>query len=169
MQKSLILLLIVGALIPIGIAISYYSSQIITEDLVTKQSNIISGDALEISADLSPSVNKFGLYFVQMINFKENSINIKIIDPNGNQIVSKTLEFEKFEEQFEISTSGTYRLVVENFGLEETEIIGVLIHMPEKNIISLSYIGLSFLIVGMIGIVVLGIFVIKIRQKNKVS
>ncbi len=169
MQKSLILLLIVGALIPIGIAISYYSSQIITEDLVTKQSNIISGDALEISADLNPSVSKFGLYFVQMINFKENSINIKIIDPNGNQIVSKTLEFEKFEEQFEISTSGTYRLVVENFGLEETEIIGVLIHMPEKNIISLSYIGLSFLIVGMIGIVVLGIFVIKIRQKNKVS
>jgi len=169
MQKSLILLLIVGALIPIGIAISYYSSQIITEDLVTKQSNIISGDALEISADLSTSVNKFGLYFVQMMNFKENSINVKIIDPNGNQIVSKTLEFEKFEEQFEISTSGTYRLVVENFGLEETEIIGALIHMPEKNIISLSYIGLSFLIVGMIGIVVLGIFVIKIRQKNKVS
>ena len=70
MQKSLILLLIVGALIPIGIAISYYSSQIITKDIVTTQSNIISGDALEISADLSPSVNKFGLYFVQMINFK---------------------------------------------------------------------------------------------------
>ncbi len=166
MQKSLILLLIVGALIPIGIAISYYSSQIITKDIVTTQSNIISGDALEISADLSPSVNKFGLYFVQMMNFKENSINVKIIDPNGNQIVSKTLESEKFEDQFEILTSGTYMLVVENSGPEETVIIGVLSYMPDKGIISLSYTGVYILIVGMIGMVGLGVFVIKNRLKK---
>jgi hypothetical protein len=103
------------------------------------------------------------------MNFEENSIHAKIFDPLENQIVSKTLESEKFEEQFDITTSGTYRLVVENSGVEETMIIGVISHMPNGNIISLSYAGLYILIIGMIGIVGLGIFVIKNRRKNNIS
>ncbi len=160
---------IVGALIPIGIALSYYSSQVIISNVVTNQTNIIPGDSLELNAELSPSVAKIGLYFVHVMNFEENSIHAKIFDPIGNQIVSKTLESEKFEEQFDITTSGTYRLVVENSGVEETMIIGVISHMPSGNIISLSYAALYILIIGMTGIVGLGIFVIKNRRKNNIS
>jgi len=169
MQKSIIFLLIVGALIPIGIALSYYSSQVIISNVVPNQSTIIPGDSLELDAELSPSVTKIGLYFVQAMNFEENSIHAKIFDPLGNQIVSKTLESEKFEDQFDITTSGTYTLVVENSGVEETVIIRVISHMPSGNIISLSYAGLYILIVGMIGIVGLGIFVLKNRRKNNIS
>jgi len=169
MQKSIIFLFIVGALIPIGIALSYYSSQVIISNVVTNQANIIPGDSFELNAELSPSVTKIGLYFVQAMSFEENSIHAKIFDPFGNQIVSKTLESEKFEEQFDITTSGTYRLVVENSGVDETMIIGVISHMPSGNIISLSYAALYILIVGMIGIIGLGIFVIKNRRKNNIS
>lgn len=166
MQKSVIFLLIVGTLIPIGIALSYYSSLIITKDFVTEQSSIISGDSLQVNAELYPSVSKIGLYFVQTMNFEENSIHAKIFGPSGSQIVSKTLESEKFEDRFEILTSGTYMLVVENSGPEETVIIGVLSYLPDKGIISLSYTGVYILIVGMIGMVGLGVFVIKNRQKK---
>ena len=169
MQKSIIFLFIVGALIPLGISLSYYSSQVITSNIVTNQSIIIPRNSLELNAELSPAVTKIGLYFVQAMNFEENSIHAKIFDPLGNQIVSKTLESEKFEEQFDITTSGTYRLVVENSGVEETMIIGVLSHMPNRNIIFLSYTGFYILIVGMIGIIGLGIFVIKNRRKNNIS
>ena len=79
MQRSGLFLLIIGALMIVGMALSFYGSQIITEDLVTEQFNLISGETFETIVELDPMISEYGVYVVQTTNFQENSIHIKIL------------------------------------------------------------------------------------------
>lgn len=160
---------IVGGIVAVGIALSFYGSQIIIEDLVSEQTEVISGGFMEVKTELDPSVSETGVYVVQTMNFKENSISAKIFDPFDSQIVSKPVETESFEDRFKISTKGTYLLVIENFGAEKTVIVGVIGHMPDKGKLSIGITGLYLLIVGLIGMVGVGIYAIKKRRKDKFS
>ena len=102
----------------VGMTMSFYGSQIIIQDLVSEQAEVIPGNSLEITVELDSSVSETGVYVVQTMNFKENSISAKISDPFGTQIISKSIESDSFEDRFEISFKGKYQLVIENFGSE---------------------------------------------------
>ncbi len=168
MERSGLFLLIVGVLIIVGMALSFYGSQIITEDLVTEQSDLISGEIFETFADLDPMISESGVYVVQTTNFQENVINVKIFDPIGSQIISKTIESESFEDRFEILSSGEYRIIIENTGSEDTAIFLAIGHLPDTSKLSVGITGFYILSVGMIGIAGLVIVSIKNRRKNKV-
>lgn len=167
MPKAGIFLTVVGALITIGIILSFYGSQIITEELVTKQKNLVPRDIFTIETVLDPAISETGVYVVQTINFKEDSIFVKVIDPLENELISKWTDKESFEDRFEILNSGTYQLIVENLGSEETTVIGVIGHMPEKSKLSIGITGLYILIVGLIGMVGMVIYSIRNRRKSK--
>ena len=79
--------------------------------------------------------------------------------------MSLPIDRESFEERFEISSKGTYQLVVENSGLEELQVVGVIGHMPDKSTISVGITGFYLLIVGLIGIVGVGIYAIRKRNR----
>jgi len=166
MQKPMVFMVIMGIIMAVGMAMSFYGSQIIVQDLVSEQAEIIPGNSLEIIVELDYSVSETGVYVVQTMNFKEDSISAKIFDPFGTQIVSKSIESDSFEDRFEISSKGKYQLVIENFGSEKTIIVGVLGHMPDKSKLSIGISGFYLLIVGMIGIVGVGIYAFKKRQKK---
>ena len=168
MQRSGLFLLIVGVLIIVGMTLSFYGSQIITEDLVKEQFDLISGETFETFADLDPMISESGVYVVQTTNFQENSIHVKIFDPIGSQIISKTVESESFEDRFEILSSGEYRIIIENTGSEDTAIFLAIGHLPDTSKLSVGITGFYILIVGMIGIAGLIILSIKNRRKNKV-
>jgi hypothetical protein len=168
MQRSGLFLLIVGVLIIVGMTLSFYGSQIITEDLVKEQFDLISGETFETFADLDPVISESGVYVVQTTNFQENSIHVKIFDPIGSQIISKTAESESFEDRFEILSSGEYRIIIENTGSEDTTIFLAIGHLPDTSKLSVGITGFYILIVGMIGIAGLIILSIKNRRKNKV-
>ena len=167
MERSGLFLLIVGVLIIVGMALSFYGSQIITEDLVTEQSDLISGEIFETFADLDPMISESGVYVVQTTNFQENVINVKIFDPIGSQIISKTVESESFEDRFKILSSGEYRIIIENTGSEDTAIFLAIGHLPDTSKLSVGITGFYILVVGMIGIAGLVILTIKNRRKNK--
>ena len=169
MQRSGLFLLIVGALIIVGMALSFYGSQIITEDLVTEQSDLISGEIFETFADLDPIISESGVYVVQTKNFEENAIHVKIFDPLQSQLVSKTVESESFEDRFEILSSGEYRIIIENTGSEDTVIFLAIGHLPDNSKLSVGITGFYILIVGMIGIAGLVILAIKNKRKNRPS
>ncbi len=169
MQRSGLFLLIVGALIIVGMALSFYGSQIITEDLVTEQSDLISGKSFETFADLDPIISESGVYVVQTKNFEENAIHVKIFDPLQSQLVSKTVESESFEDRFEILSSGEYRIIIENTGSEDTVIFLAIGHLPDNSKLSVGITGFYILIVGMIGIAGLVILAIKNKRKNRPS
>ena len=166
MQKPMVFMVIMGCIMAVGMAMSFYGSQIIIQDLVSEQAEVIPGNSLEITVELDSSVSETGVYVVQTMNFKEDSISAKIFDPFGTQIISKSIESDSFEDRFEISSKGKYQLVIENFGSEETIIVGVLGHMPDKSKLSIGISGFYLLIVGMIGMVGVGIYAFKKRQKK---
>jgi len=165
-QKSLILLLIVGALLAGGIIISFYGSQLTTQNIIVKEESILSDSAVELSIELDPSVGETGVFAVVVIeNFEEGTISVSVFDPLGSKIISKITEKESTEERFEITSGGTYKLEIKNSGIKESKVVVGLGYMPGAGTQIIGIIGSSLLIVGLIGIVGIGVYSIRNRKK----
>jgi len=169
MDRPLVFLLLVGALIAAGIILSFYGSQLTTQNIIVKEENIHPDSAVEVSVELDPSVGETGVFAVLLENFEEGTISVSVFDPLGSQIISKIAEKESIEERFEITSGGKYKLEIQNSGLEESKVIVGLGYMPDAVTLSIGIIAFILLIVGLIGIVGIGIYSIRNRQKNKLS
>lgn len=165
MQKPTLYLVIVGGLLATGVFLSFYGAQLSTQDLLVKEENVLPGESLEISAELDPSKSTTGVFVIQILEDKESSLTAKISDPLGFEILSLQIDRESFEERFEISDKGNYQLVVKNSGLEELQIVGAFGYMPDSSTISVGITGFYLLIVGLIGIVGVGIYAIRNRNR----
>jgi len=169
MDRPLVFLLLVGALIAAGIILSFYGSQLTTQNIIVKEENLLPDSAVEVSVELDPSVGETGVFAVLLENFEEGTISVSVFDPLGSQIISKIAEKESIEERFEITSGGKYKLEIQNSGLEESKVIVGLGYMPDAATLSIGIIAFILLIVGLIGIVGIGIYSIRNRQKNKLS
>ena len=167
MEKPAVYLALVGGLLAIGIILSFYGAQLTTQDLVSDEDFIESGEIFEIQAELDPTKSELGVYVVQILDFKQGEITAKISDPLDYEILSKSIDKDTIEERFEISSKGNYKLIVENSSPEDIEIIGVLGHMPDKDTLSVGLTGFYILIVGLIGVVGVGVYVIRTKRKEK--
>jgi len=99
MNRPLVFLLIVGALIAGGIILSFYSAQLTTKNIIVKEESILPDSPVEVSIELDPTVGETGVFAVVVIeNFEEDSISVSVIDPIGSQIISKIAEKESTEE-----------------------------------------------------------------------
>jgi putative ubiquitin-RnfH superfamily antitoxin RatB of RatAB toxin-antitoxin module len=166
MLKPAIMMATVGALIATGIVLSFYGSQVITEGLSHKEELVMSGGLLEVFSDIDATKTSLGVYVVQVQNFKEGSVHVKVFDPLGTEIVSTVVDRESFEQRFDVATSGTYKLIVENTGQEQTQMVAVIGPMPDAGKLSFGITGFYILIVGLIGIVGVGIYSIRNRRKK---
>ena len=169
MEKSLIFLLIVGIILGAGIILSFYGAQLTTQDIIVKEDSVESGSFVEVSIELDPKVSETGVYAVLLKEYEEDSISISVYDPFGSKIISNIAEKETTEERFEIISSGTYKLEVENSGLEESQIVAGLGYMPDAGTLSVGITGFYLVIVGLIGIVGVGFYAIKNRRKSNLS
>jgi len=169
MQKSPIFLVIVSSLIAIGIILSFYGAQLTTQNLIVKEEKLVPGSSFEIMSELDLSRGDAGVCGILVENFEKDAISITIIDPLGNQVISKTVDKESTEERFKIVTSGTYKLIIENSGVKETQIVAGIGHMPDNFAISVGITGFFILIVGLIGIVGIGIYAIRNKRKQRLS
>ncbi len=166
MNRPLVFLLIVGALIAGGIILSFYGSQLTTQNIIVKEESILPDSPVEVSIELDPSVGETGVFAVVVIeNFEEDSISVSVIDPIGSQIISKIAEKESTEELFDITSVGTYKLEIKNSGIKESKVVVGLGYMPDTGTQLIGIIGTSLLIVGLIGIVGIGVYSIRHRQK----
>ena len=167
MDRPLVFLLLVGALIAAGIILSFYGSQLTTQNIIVKEENILPDSAVEVSIELDPSVRETGVFAVVVLeNFEEGTISVSVFDPLGSQIISKIAEKESTEERFEVTSGGTYKLEIKNSGIEESKIVVGLGYMPDAVTQLIGIIGFSLLIVGLIGIVGIGVYSIRNRQKK---
>jgi len=167
MDRPLVFLVIVGALIAGGIILSFYGSQLTTQNIIVKEENILPDSAVQVSIELDPSVRETGVFAVVVLeNFEEGIISVSVFDPLGSQIISKIAEKAKTEEIFEITSGGTYKLEIKNSGQKESKVFVGLGYMPDAWTLLIKNIGTSFLIVGLIGIVGIGVYSIRNRQKK---
>ena len=167
MQKSGLMIVICGVLIVAGLAISVVENQITLGGINQGNGKVNSGETVTISVELDKEVSPVGIFAVQIMEFKENVISAKILDPSNIEIISEKINEETVEKEFDIFDSGTYQLIIENSDDDEIFVTGAIGPLPDvdKKLI-LSTISLSVLIIGMIGLLVIGIFEIKNRKRS---
>jgi len=93
-------------------------------------------------------------------------VKAKILDPFDVEIESQSINEEDFEGNFKITTSGTYKLVIENTNDKEVKIFGVIGPEPDAGKKSLGFISLYVLIIGLIGMIIVPIYAIKNRKRS---
>lgn len=167
MKKAGILLAIVGSLIGTGIILSFYGNYVVFEDLVKDNGEIGNGEELIIETQLDSNETPSGIYAVQIIDFKGETVVANIIDPFNSVIDSQTINEEVYEGYFEVTASGTYKLIIENTG-EEVTIFGVIGPQPDEVKRALTFVSLYILVAGLFGMAVVAAYLV-IDRKRKSS
>ncbi len=167
MQKSGLIIVIFGLLIVAGLAVSVVENQVTLEGINQGNGKVSSIESLIISVDIDKEKSPVGVFAVQIMKFQENAISAKILDRSNIEIISEKINKESFEKEFDVFESGTYQLVIESSIDNEIYVAGAIGPLPDadKKFV-LSIISFSVLIVGMIGIVTIGIIVIKNRNRS---
>jgi hypothetical protein len=166
-QKSGLIIVILGLLIVTGLVVSIVGNQVTLEDINQGNGEVNSIQTVTISVDFDMEKTPTGIFAVQVMEFKENTISIKILDPSGIEIIFQEVNEDIMEEKFDVLETGTYQLVIQSSddeGIYVTGAIGPLPDTNKKNIISI--ISTSTLLMGMIGLVVIGIYGIKNRKRS---
>ena len=159
-------LVIVGIFIGIGAALLFYGSQSITADIVIIEGQIDETNTVRIDAILDPKINTEGVFAVQTLEENQQSISAVVLDPSGIQIVESTINQSSFEEIFEISEIGMYTLVIETNSDEMINVVGGIGHVPDSSAYSISTAGFFILLSGMIGVIVLGMLLVRERRQK---
>ncbi|MDH3610950.1 MAG: hypothetical protein OEM79_04230 [Nitrosopumilus sp.] len=165
MKKSGLLLAIVGGLIGVGIILSFYGNYLLFENLIQDDGDVGLGEDLIIEIELDSTETRTGIYAVQIINVKSATVTAKILDPFDTELESHQLKDELFEGFFDVTTSGTYKLVIENKE-EQVKIFGVIGPQPDAWKKSLDDFSIIVLIIGLVGMVGVVIFTVISRKKS---
>lgn len=158
-----------GMLVIIGIVISFYQSQIEMESITRQQQSLATDASMIVSKNLDPSTNKNGVYAVQISDFKNgDNVKIDIVDPTGTVVTARSIVKSPFQENFTISQPGNYTLQIQNIGQNETQILGIIGYYPQGGTV-LDVLGVIVLIVGLGGLGVGMVYLVKRRGKTDVS
>lgn len=167
MQKSGLVIVIFGLLIVAGLVVSIIENQITLEGINQGNGKVSLADTVTVSVDLDKEITPVGIFAVQIMEFKENTISATILDPSNMEIISQKVDEETLEKEFDVFETGTYQLIIQSSDEDEIYVAGAIGPLPnaDKKFI-LSVISLSILSIGMIGLVTTGIIGIKNRKKS---
>ena len=166
MQKSIIILIVSGTLIGIALILLVLGNQMILEGINQGNGKISQSQSLIISAEFDIQETTQGVFAVQIIDFKDNTLTARILDPLDIEIISQIINEEAIEKEFDIVDTGIYKLVIENEGNEEIQVFGAMGPLPDANKKLFGLISICILIIGMVGMVGFGINGIRNRKKS---
>jgi len=164
-KKSGFFLVGFAGLIGVGIILSFYGSFVIFEDLNQGDGDVGSEQDLIVEVELDHTKTQTGIYAVQIIDFESGAITVNILDPFNTIIESQSINEEAYEGLFDITTSGTYQLSIENSG-KQVKIFGVIGPEPDAGKRSLPFISLSILVIGLMGMLGLAVLMVINRKKS---
>ena len=159
-------LVISGGLIVIGLVLVVLGNQIILEGVTQGNGKIKSDQALTIVGNLDTQKTSIGVFAVQIIEFKDNTFSAKVLDPLDIEIISQEINEDTIEKEFDIIETGTYKLIIESVNNEETQVFGAIGPLPDGSKTLLGFISIYVLVIGMIGLVGVGIYLIRNRMKS---
>ena len=165
MAKAAKFLVIIGILIGIGAALLFFGSQAITSDIVIQEGQINNTQKMEIQTELDPDVNIEGVFVVQTMEGSDVSLSATILDPYEDKIIANSVTTNSFQGVFDIAESGTYTLLIETSTDEVVNVVGGIGHIPDASVYSISMAGFALLLIGMFGVVVIGIILVRGRKK----
>ena len=166
MKKFKLVIIISAILIIIGIGLTFYESQLINWNVINQQQNLLAGGSMTLTKDLDPSKNQNGVYSVQITDFQEyDNIKVTIFNPADEIIASKPITKNLLQENFLISTSGTYKIQIENQGPRKVQVLAVIGNYPQ-NISLIDILGFIMLITGLSGLAIGMMYLVKNRGKT---
>ncbi len=167
MQKSGLMTVIFGLLIVTGLVVSMVENQITLEGINQGNGKVSSIETITVSVDFDKEITPVGIFAVQIMEFKKNTISAIILDPSNIEIISQKINEETLEKEFDVFETGTYQLIIQSTDEDEIYVAGAIGPLPDadKKFI-LSIISLGILIIGMIGLATIGVIGIKNRKKS---
>ena len=169
MKKFKLVIIISAILVIIGISLTFYESQLINWSVINQQQNLLPGATMTLTKDFDPAKNQNGVYSVQITDFREDdNIKVSIFNPSGEAMISKSITKSPLQENFIISTNGTYKMQIENQGSQEAQILAVLGNYPQ-NIALIDMCGFILLIIGLSGLAIGIMYLVKNRSKPNIS
>jgi hypothetical protein len=166
-QKSGLIIVVLGLLIVSGLAVSIFENQITLEGINQKNGKVNITEKLIISTDFDMGKTSTGVFAVQVMDFRENIFSAKVLDPSDIEIISQQIDKDSIEDKFDILQTGTYKLLIESLSDDGIYVVGAIGPLPDpyKKFI-MSIISTSLIMIGMIGLVVIGIYEIKNRKRS---
>jgi hypothetical protein len=155
-----------AALIAIGLLLLVLGNQIILEGISQGDGRVSSSQSLIVSVDFDSQETSTGIFAVQIMEFKDNIFSVKVLDPLESEIIFQTINEETIEKEFDVLETGTYKLIIESTSNEEPIVFAAIGPLPDANKQLLGSISIIILVIGMIGLVVVGIYGIKYRRKS---
>jgi len=169
-KKPILFLVIGGFLVAIGIGLSVYATQLVIKNLTTQEGFIEGEMTMEVYKELDPAESENGVYVIQVEDFQGiGSITTSVFDPLGNIVTTKSIDSNPFQDSFKISTSGTYKLLIENPVDREVHVIAVIGYLPQDESLMVGVFGFIVILVGLIGLAVGTLYIIKSRGKLNAS
>lgn len=139
------------------------------DSITSQQQSLASGAVMTVSKNLDPAKSENGVYSIQISDFKDGyNVKADLVDPTGTVIITRSVEKSQFQENFTISQSGNYTLQIQNSGQNETQVLGIIGYYPQGATI-LDVLGVIVLIVGLSGLAIGMMYLIKRRGKTDVS
>ena len=150
----------------IGISISFFQSETETSNLASSQQDLSPDSFMNVTNSLDPTKSKNGVYSVQISDFKNGDVlSASVIDPNGNFIITNSITKSPFQENFTISSTGTYELKIQNTAQVDMQVLGIIGYYPEGATM-LDAFSVIVLIVGLSGLAIGMMYFIKNRGKR---
>ena len=167
MQKSGLVIVVLGLFIVSGLIVSIFENQITLEGIKQDNGRVSTTEKLIISTDFDSEKTPIGVSAVQIMDFKKNTFSFKVLDPSDNEIISQQIDSDTIEEEFDIRYTGVYKLLIESSSDDGIYVAGAIGPLPDpyKKYI-MSMISTSLIMIGMIGLVVIGIYGIKNRKRS---
>ena len=152
------------SLIVIGLILLVVGNQVILEGISQGSEKVSSSQTLTISVDFDSQETSIGVFAVQIMEFKDNTFSAKVLDPFDSEIIFQAINKQTIEKKFDVLETGTYKLIIESIGDEEPIVFAAIGPLPDAGKKSIGFISVYTLIIGMIGLVVVGIYGIKKRR-----
>jgi len=163
-QKFGIMLIGSTSLIVIGLILLVVGNQIILGEISQGDGKVSTSQTLTISGDFDSQEMSKGVFAVQIMQFKDNIFSAKVLDPFDSEIIFQTINEETIEKEFDVLETGAYKLIIESTSNEETIVFAAIGPLPDTGKKLLGFISVYILVIGMVGLIVAGIYGIKNRR-----
>ena len=167
MQRSGLIIVILGLFIVSGLIVSIFENQITLEGINQENGKVSITEKLTIPVDLDVGKTPVGVFAVQIMDVRKNTFSVKVLDPSDIEIISQQIDEDTTEDEFDVLETGTYKLLIESSSDDEIYVAGAIgpLPDPDKKII-MSIISTSLIVIGMIGLGVIGMYGIKNRKRS---
>ena len=159
MQKASAMLAVAGAVLALGMVLSFYGNHVLFENMAREEGSVSSGQDMTIQTELARA-DANGIYAIQIIDHDGTPVSVRVLDPHDGELRYDSVTDELFEGRFAIGADGTHTLAVTSDRADPVTVFVAIGPEPDAGTKSLGFISLYVLIVGLLGMAGAVIFVI---------